>query len=214
MTVTEFCVVKGAGAALTPAFRMALDNALAAQTKCLKSDLAASGLHAVTGDRAWLFQQIEDPATALVATTWADVDQHNSCAASATETYPTPPITLVHAEGDLLDRMATPAGKRALLDSPVISLTRMFVQPGKRDEFEAAYNTNKIYIEEYTAPNWVRGGWRVDKEGPGKDEFVLVTGWATRETHFAIAETENVSKLEAFTNLLYDKESLHYKRLL
>ncbi|CAK7218806.1 hypothetical protein SEUCBS140593_003677 [Sporothrix eucalyptigena] len=231
MTVTEFGVTKTSGAIITPEFRTVLENALASQTKWLKIDPAASGVNAVTGGRAWLYQQIEDPASALLAATWTDVDQHNSWAATdperdtllpaigkhlhqPSEADPTPPVILVHADGDLLSPEATPAGKGALVDSPVISITRLFVTPGKKAEFEAALNAAKDAIAEYTAPNTLQGSWRVDKESPEKEEFVLVAGWESKEKHLAIAETGHLPKLAAFTSLTDGRESRHYKRLL
>lgn len=245
MTVTEFGVTKGSAETLTPEFRSALEAALAAQARWLKLDpgpAAATGANAnakaITGGRAWLLQQIEDPASVLLAATWADVDQHSAWAATEPDrdtllpaigqhlyqpkdaSDPTKPVTLVHTEGDVFTGapMETERGKTALLDSPVISVTRMFVTAGKRAAFEQAFYANKIYIEEYTAPYTLRGAWRVDKEKDGdkveKEEFVLVVGWASREAHLAIAKTANAAKLAAFTSLLDGRESRHYRRIL
>ncbi|CAK7220538.1 hypothetical protein SCUCBS95973_004192 [Sporothrix curviconia] len=132
MTVTEFGVTKAAGATVTPEFRAALEDALAAQTRWLKIDPAAMGASPVTGDRAWLYQQVEDPASALMIATWTNVDQHTSWASTEpdkatimpaigkhlhipSEADPSPAVILVHTEGDHLSKAATPAGQTALV---------------------------------------------------------------------------------------------------
>lgn len=237
MTVTEFGVTKGAGETFTPELRSAIEAALASQTRWLGIDPAKTGANPITGDRVWLYQQIEDPASVLLAATWTNVEQHTEWATTDPDRDtllpeigknlyqpkgdddPLKPVILVHTEGDVFTGTPVEEGKRALLDSPVISITRMFVTAGKRAEFEAAFNGAKGYIEEYTAPNTLRGSWRVDKEkdaatGEDKEEFVLVAGWESREAHYAIADTAAGPKLTAFTSLLDGRESKHYKRLL
>ncbi|KAL1894725.1 hypothetical protein Sste5346_005700 [Sporothrix stenoceras] len=239
MTVTEFGVTKGSGESFTPEFRSAVEAALASQTKWLKIDPAATGANPTTGSRAWLLQQIEDPASVLLAATWTTVDQHTEWAttdpdrdtllpAIGKHLYqpkgdddPAKPVILVHTEGDVFTNAGEPIpeGKRALLDSPVISVTRMYVTAGKKAEFEKALNDTKGLIEGYTSPNIVRGAWRVDKEkdaatGEDKEEYVLVAGWESREAHYAIADTDIGPKLAAFTSLLDGRDSKHYKRLL
>lgn len=237
MTVTEFGVTKSAGETFTPEFRSAVEAALASQTRWLKIDPAATGANATTGGRAWLLQQIEDPASVLLAATWTDVEQHTAWATTdpdrdtllpaigkhlyqpTGDDDPAKPVILVHTEGDVFTGTPTEKGKRPLLDSPVISVTRMFVTAGKQAEFEKTFNDSKGYIEEYTAPNTLRGAWRVDKDkdaatGEDKEEFVLVAGWESREAHFAIADTDAGPKLAAFTSLLDGRESRHYRRLL
>ncbi|CAK7230833.1 hypothetical protein SBRCBS47491_007722 [Sporothrix bragantina] len=231
MTVTEFGVTKAAGATVTPEFRAALENALAAQTRWLKIDPAATGANAVTGDRAWLYQQVEDPASALMIATWTDVDQHTSWATTEpdretimpaigkhlhipSEADPSPTVILVHTEGDHLSKAATPAGQTALVDSPVISVTRFFVTPGKKAEFEAAYNDTKGDIAQFAAPHSLQGSWRVDQESPEKEEYVLVCGWDNKEAHLAIAQSDVAPKLGALLGLTDGHSSLHYKRLL
>ncbi|CAK7242979.1 MAG: hypothetical protein STHCBS139747_004485 [Sporothrix thermara] len=231
MTVTEFGVTKAAAETVTPQLRTALENALAAQTRWLGIDPSATGANAVTGDRAWLYQQVEDPANALMIATWTDVDQHTAWASTEpdrgtlmpaigkhlhipSEADPSPTVTLVHTEGDHLSRAATPAGRTALLDSPVISVTRFFVMPGKRAEFDAAYNDAKHDIARFAAPFTQQGSWRVDPDEPEQEEFVLVCGWESREAHFAISQSEIAPKLGALMGLTSGNTSLHYKRLL
>ncbi|KIH88347.1 hypothetical protein SPBR_07817 [Sporothrix brasiliensis 5110] len=220
MTVTEFGATKGADETFTPGFRSA--------TRWLKIDPAAKGANAMTRGRAWLLQQIEEPASVLLAATWADVEQHTTCAATdpdrdtllpaiSKHLYqpagidgPAKPLVLVHTEADVFTKTNTPEGKRA---------TGIATQPRKKAEFEMAFNASKGYIEAYTAPNTVRGAWRVDKKkdaatGGDKEEYVLVAGWESRETRFAIADTDIVPKLTAFTSLLDGRESRHDRRLL
>jgi heme-degrading monooxygenase HmoA len=101
-----------------------------------------------------------------------------------------------------------------LLESPVISVGRMFVKKGDRRGFEAKFEEVRGILEGYARPHQVRFGWREDVEdGAEEDEFVLVGGWDSVEQHFAFAESEGFPRYGELRELIARVDLKHYKPL-
>ncbi len=245
MTVTELGLLKGTSATFTPEFRSALETALAAQTRWLKLDaatIAAAGPSGpITGGRAWLLQQIEDPGSVMMASTWTDLAQHNAWIAtdpdieaimgpigqhlykpktSGAKPDPAQAVVLVHAEGDVFTGTTETGDAVALLDCPIISISRMAVKAGQREAFAAAFAANKDCMENHCGgPTKVRGHWRADPETDTatdvvKDEFLSVCGWSSLEVHAAFSKHPDAARTAAFMDFVDGVETKQYRRVL
>lgn len=101
-----------------------------------------------------------------------------------------------------------------LLQSPVISVGRMFVAREKREAFAAKFEEVKGILEEYARPHLVRYGWREDgEEGAEEDEFVVVCGWESVEKHFGFAESKGFARYSEIREILERVDLKHYKPL-
>lgn len=75
------------------------------------------------------------------------------------------------------------------LDANAISINRQHVTPGKKEEFQKSFDEVKHLLGEYTRPKDFWGGWRIEKEAPEKDEWVLFSGFDSVEHHWGFART-------------------------
>jgi quinol monooxygenase YgiN len=127
---------------------------------------------------------------------------------------------LLHVAGDIFGPSGSESGSGSgrglipLLESPVISVGRMFVEKSKKEAFAAMFEEVKGVAEKYASPHVVRYGWREDvEEGAEEDEFVLVCGWESVEQHLAFAETEEFARYGQIREFMGRVDLKHYKRL-
>jgi hypothetical protein len=98
-----------------------------------------------------------------------------------------------------------------LLESPVVSVLRMFVERGEREKFDARFEDVRMGLEEYANPHLVRSGWREDVEdGADEDEFVLVWGGEAVD----VVDGKGFAEYGEFSGLAARVDLKHYKRLL
>lgn len=121
---------------------------------------------------------------------------------------------LFHVGGDIFGGdgdSGSRSGSGPLLESPIVSVVRMFVERGDKERFDAGFEDVRRELEEYANPHLVRSGWREDvEEGAEEDEFVLVWGGEAVDVvdGKGFAECGEISGLAARVDLK------HYKRLL
>ena len=172
-----------------------------------------------------MFQQIEDPAKILLTEPWDSVSQHWQWIGSdANKGLMGGLATRIAVEGD--DKVvffhldaeiftpAAPEGYKHLVDSPVISIGRMYVSAEGKAAFAAKFDEVKGILEDFAKPYLVRGGWRVDKEDEGKEEFVMFVGWDAVEDHMAFAETPGFAKYSELRGFVTGADIKHYKRFI
>ncbi|KAK4043477.1 hypothetical protein C8A01DRAFT_43603 [Parachaetomium inaequale] len=183
---------------------------------------AFPALPSSAADRAavW-FAQVEDPSWLLTTARWASVDAHWDWIRSAENAGVMTGLeeggyivggdtVLWHVGGEIFG-----GGGGSLLESPVVSVTRMFVARGDRGRFAGKFGEVRGVLEGYAGPNLVRFGWREDgEEGAEEDEFVLVCGWESVEQHFGFAEAEGFGRYGELRELIARTDLKHYKRLL
>lgn len=186
-------------------------------------------------DRAavW-FAQVEDPSRILTTARWESTAAHwewirsdaNKGVMASLEAgggiVPEDTV-LLHVKGDLFgghegdssSSSLSGGGLVPLLESPVISVARMFVARGNREAFAAKFRGVRGVLKRHAHPHLVRAGWREDvPEGAEEDEFVLVCGWESVERHFAFAEAPEFPKYNEIRELITRVDLKHYKRLL
>ncbi|KAH6845501.1 hypothetical protein B0I37DRAFT_417031 [Chaetomium sp. MPI-CAGE-AT-0009] len=178
-----------------------------------------------SADRAavW-FSQVEDPAWLLTTARWPSVAAHWDWIRSAEnervmgELGPSivaEDTVLFHVAGGIFGGGGAGVGGEglgSLLESPVISVGRIFVKRGDRGGFEAKFEEVRGILEGYARPHLVRFGWREDVEdGNEEDEFVLVCGWDSVDQHFAFAESEGFARYGELRELIARVDLKHYK---
>jgi quinol monooxygenase YgiN len=126
---------------------------------------------------------------------------------------------LLHVAGNIFGLSSSESGAGSesglipLLESPVISIGRMFVKKANKEAFAARFEEVKGIAEEYARPHLVRYGWREDVEDGAEEEFVLVAGWESVEKHLAFAETEAFARYGQIREFVARVDLKHYKRL-
>ncbi|KAJ5611201.1 hypothetical protein N7510_007920 [Penicillium lagena] len=101
-----------------------------------------------------------------------------------------------------------PATSTIPLNAPVIAISRYFVEPSKKADFDRAFKAGSPYLGTHTAPFSYSGGWRIDKEGDN-EEFVLFSGWNKVEDHFGFAETEGFKEFGKIKDAIKAAEIKH-----
>ena len=96
------------------------------------------------------------------------------------------------------------------LNAPVIAVSRYFVDPAKKADFDPAFKHGAPFLSTHTAPFTYSGGWRIDKEGED-EEFVLFSGWNKVEDHFGFAETEAFKEFGKIKDALKGAEIKHVR---
>lgn len=100
------------------------------------------------------------------------------------------------------------------LSAPVIGISRYFINPGKKYNFQNVYSASKHHLDAFAKPWSTIGGWRSDPETRDegksvKDEFVLFSGWGATEDHFKFAESEGFKDFGKIKEFLEGAEIKH-----
>jgi heme-degrading monooxygenase HmoA len=224
MVVTEIAILRSHSGVLDTTLREELKTAQSIQAEWHAEAFPTSpSTIAERGDA--MFQQLEDPGSILLTTRWDSVPAHwqwiksdknqkimNSLRTSiVSEGHDA--FVLLHVDSEIFCSPAPP-GYIHLLDSPVISVERMFLSSKDRGAFTTKFTAVKHMLEDFAWPHLVRGGWRVDNEVGGTDEFILVCGWDTVENHQAFTQASGFGQYWAIRSLLVEPNTMHFKRFL
>ncbi|KAK4251002.1 hypothetical protein C7999DRAFT_37891 [Corynascus novoguineensis] len=221
MPVTEFALLH-----LTTTFPPLPDpvrTSLAAATRLQDSWHATAfpSLPSSAAARALVwFSQVEDPSWLMTTAKWDSVTAHWDWIRSEenqavmgqlgeAKSIISQDTVLFHVGGEIFSG----ASNAALLESPVISVERMFIPRANRGSFEAKFLEVNGILEDYAGPDLVRFGWREDiDESLEEEEFVLVCGWESIERHLAFVESQGYARYGEIRNLLARVDVKHYKR--
>ena len=170
-----------------------------------------------------MFEQLEDPARVLITARWDSVaahwqwiggDENKKIMAGLGDYIDSNNVVLFHLDDADIFSGPAPQGMNRLTESPVISVARMFVSPEAKHLFSVKFEEVRSILEDFAKPHLVRGGWRVDKEGDAKEEFVIFCGWESLEKHTEFkmhpAYSDYIKLLEFATGA----DMKHYKRIL
>ncbi|KAL2262707.1 hypothetical protein VTK26DRAFT_358 [Humicola hyalothermophila] len=126
-------------------------------------------------------------------------------------------MVLFHVEGGLFTETegSKEDGCVPLLESPVISVERIFVEKGKKGEFAEWSRRGIGLVKETVSPGAMRFGWREDVEARAEEEeFVVVCGWESVEKHKEAETPLAARKSDEFRKLVKRVDSKHYRRFL
>ncbi|KAI9925209.1 hypothetical protein ASPWEDRAFT_32492 [Aspergillus wentii DTO 134E9] len=147
-----------------------------------------------------LFTQLEDPSYIYLLGGWDSAKQHYEEWIPSTTNQGL--LALLRDEVDVVwmfhfERLWE---GEIPLSAPVVGVGRYFVNGGvKREgEFERVFGGSKHYLEEYTRPFPVLGGWRVEDDNDDGKEFVLLSGWEEVEQNFRFADSDGFKKIRDY----------------
>ena len=220
MTVSEFAVLTLATTPLNNEAKAALTKAQAMQDEWHTRSFPNSPLSRSKRASAWL-HQVEDPSLIMTIAQWDTVQAHMDCVASDTNKAIMAELRgkyidtskgydIFHTDTDFLEDGAG----NPLLKSPIISVSRLYVSAGKREEFAAQFAQVKPVLEAYAGPKFVRHGWREDLEEGANDEFVLVCGWKSVEKHYAFSDVRGFDQFSQLQGFFVQIDVKHYKRFI
>lgn len=229
MPVTEFAALHGVDAVITPKVKEALINGQAVQDEWHAKAFPESPLSSPKRVSAWL-QQIEDPKQVLTIAQWDTVKAHWEWIRSEVNTKlmaelgvqvfdPEKGFDLFHVDADIFGGETSPSsGAISLLESPVLSVSRICIPSENKDAFVAKFAEVRGSLEAHVFPRVARFGWREDREdredGAGEEEFVLVTGWESPEKHFEFAKAPGFAQFSQVQQYIARADIRHYKRII
>ncbi|KAK4109496.1 hypothetical protein N656DRAFT_783091 [Canariomyces notabilis] len=219
MTVTEFATLHFTSAPSLNEVRGALSSAIRAQDSWHAANFP--DLPSSISDRAVaLFEQIDDPTQILITTKWDSVEAHlqwirseqNTKIMTGLAAHIIPKDTvLFHVNGIIFGDSA--GTSVPLLQAPVISVSRFFIPREERGSFEAKFGEVKGVLDKYVSPGSLRFGWREDlEEGAKEEEFVVVCGWETVESHSEFTNAAGFSQFQEIEQFIAQVDRKHYRR--
>ncbi|KAK4239646.1 hypothetical protein C8A03DRAFT_13982 [Achaetomium macrosporum] len=230
MTVTEFAILRlKEPTPLNDSVRAILVSAMRLQEEWHAAAFPNSPAAAVDRAAVW-FTQIEDPSRIMTTARWESVEAHwnwirsegNTRTMAALEEHIIPQDTVLFHVGypgvdwiGIFGRRSGMAqcGLVQLLDSPVISVERMFVKRENKEAFDAELGKALGFLQDYARPNLVQSAWRQDLEDGAEEELVVVCGWDSVEQHLAFADSPEFSKYSEIQRFVSGVDLKHYKRL-
>ncbi|KAI2629095.1 hypothetical protein GGS26DRAFT_112668 [Hypomontagnella submonticulosa] len=223
MAVTELAWLTIVGPSITAEAKKATDHGFGVQDEwCIRNAPALP--RGREGRGAAFFEQVEDPSVTLLTAHWESVEQHMAWIESPENKVVFPgladhfqldKLVLSHIDGVEIFKKSKATGVKSPLESPIISVSRLAVPAEKRQAFDQAWNEVKGSLEEFAGAELVKYGWRIEKEDPTKEEFVLVCGWPSVEEHGEFTKVDGFQKLDSTVRSLAEiREVKHYQRIL
>lgn len=186
---------------------------------------AKYAMEAFTGYPFHLYTQVEDPSYIYIIGSWTSLTQHVEQWIPSKENQ-----AVLQSAGELLDvewmfhldvdQMAPKEDLAGVMpfSAPTIAIERHFVETGRKREFQTTFEKNKRGLIEFTVPQSICGGWRIDREpekgsdGAEEDEFVLFSGWRDVAHHSDFARSNEYETYEKTKNSLASFEVRHARR--
>lgn len=175
MSILEFAIfsIKSPHTVDTPELISALQHALQVLKK-------ASGF---TFD---LLHQIEDTSILHLVGSWTSVEAHKEFLVSPEN------LALLSTVKDFInvDQLyhANIEKSDFPLDAPCISVSRMVIKDGEKEEFVKTWDTVSESVVEFTKPYRAAGGWIIDEESSGR-EWLQFRGFRSVKHHHDIPKS-------------------------
>ncbi|KAI1180185.1 hypothetical protein F4777DRAFT_531269 [Nemania sp. FL0916] len=195
MPVTELAWIPAATPDSVPALLGCCRNGIEAQNEWAANHASSTlppGPPSVRG--AALYQQREDPTIALITAHWVSPEQHASCVASEENKAAIAAlapcarldgINYFHVDGVQMFLPDT-------LSSPLLSILKIRVEDGKRDEVERIWEERGKELVMTAAGIKHTAGWRIEKElgSEEEDEFLVVGAWRDEDALMGFVKSE------------------------
>jgi len=183
-------------------------------------------LEKASGHKFYFFQQIEDPSIIYILGSWESPQAHAAFLPSTEnqkllelfkddiitdekEKSDGEKMTMWHLDADVFSGVNEE--DKSVFTAPVISLNRHFVPKDKKAGFVKKFDEVKGLLEDFTTPYQVVGGWRIEKEAEGKDEWVLFSGFGSVENHHEFAKTEGFARFRKIAEFVEGFEMKHLR---
>ncbi|KAI0380753.1 hypothetical protein F5Y04DRAFT_91324 [Hypomontagnella monticulosa] len=222
MAVTELAWLTTVGPSVTTEAKKATDHGLGVQDEWCTRNAPALPRDR-EGRGAAFFEQVEDPSITLLTAHWETAPQHMAWIESPENKVVFPALAdyfqlektkFFHVDGVEIFKKSKEPGAKSPLESPIISISRLAVPAEKRQTFEQAWNEVKGALEEFAGADLVKYGWRIEKEDPTAEEFVLICGWPSVEKHGEFTKVDGFQKLDSKVRSIAEvREVKHYQRI-
>jgi heme-degrading monooxygenase HmoA len=172
------------------------------------------------------FQQVEDPSIIYIIGKWDSPAAHEKFLPSpenqqllemlkddiSTEgEKPGKKMSMWHLDVDVFD--ISRKENSWVFEAPVISCNRHFVAKDKKEGFKEKFNEVRYILEDFTKPYSVAGGWRIEKESPEKEEWVLFSGFESVNHHMEFAKTEGFARYREIVDFVEGFEVRHLRAI-
>jgi quinol monooxygenase YgiN len=180
-------------------------------------------LEKASNRKFYFFQQVEDPSIIYIIGSWESPQAHATFLPSAenqkllemfkddiiVEDKDGKKMTMWHLDADVFSGVNE--GDKPVLTAPVISLNRHFVPGDKKAGFIKKFDEVRGLLGEFTKPYQVVGGWRIEKEAEGKEEWDLFSGFESVENHHEFAKTEVFARYREIVEFVEGFELKHLR---
>jgi heme-degrading monooxygenase HmoA len=99
------------------------------------------------------------------------------------------------------------------LDAPIISVNKHFIKAGQRQAFEREFGQVQHLLQNYTKPRPTAGGWRIEKESDGKEEWILFSGFESVDDHHGFAKSAQFGEYKRILKYVDGFEVKHLRCL-
>jgi len=180
-------------------------------------------LKKASGNKFYIFQQVEDPSIIYILGSWESPQAHATFLPSAenqellelfkddiiTEKKDGKRMGMWHLDADVFSGVNEE--DKSVFTAPVVTLNRHFVPKDKKAEFIEKFDEVMGLLEDFTTPYQVVGGWRIEKEKEGKEEWCLFSGFESVEKHHEFAKTEGFARYRESVEFVEGFEVRHFK---
>ncbi|KAH7414551.1 hypothetical protein DE146DRAFT_38963 [Phaeosphaeria sp. MPI-PUGE-AT-0046c] len=192
----------------------------------LRSNLAHAEevMQNYTGKTFHYLQQTEDPSCIYIVGEWESLDQHMkhfipSDGNQALLVLLKDQLSvewLLHADvshADLPLPRSKSAIDKAIGGELIFSIARHMVKDGQKEEFQRTFVANRQYLQGFLTEGIMGGGWRIDKEEEGKEEWVLLCPYTSVQQHYDFAKTPEFERYGLIREHMDGAEIKHAKIL-
>ncbi|KAI0816261.1 hypothetical protein GGR55DRAFT_674466 [Xylaria sp. FL0064] len=220
MPVTELAFIPSATpGTIPPAFLKASWEGIEAQKNWAAANASSalpSGPPAVRG--AAIYQQREDKGIMLITAHWDSPAQHAECIASEENREAMRALAShsVASEIKFFHLDGVQLFGRETLDAGLLSMLRVCVGEGRREEIERVWNDSDDGVRKvlFRSSGFEHiGGWRIEKEQgkEDRDEFVVVGAWRDEDALSRFAEGKEWDQM--WKGVVFEKSFTTYSRL-
>jgi len=214
MTVTELALLR-----LSPGTTIT--------SPCLRANLlhAENAMESSSTTRQpFLFYHcVEDPSLIYLIGSWASVSAHMDIFIPSPTNQECLALMKDQLKVEWMFHLDLGVGELPLRE-PVLAIGRHFIKDGMRDPFQTTFMENRKELDEYIGgQEKVVGGWRIDKDisdgeregeaGKEKEEFVLFTGWESKDQHWGFAKMEGFEKYALIREWVEGADIMHAVRM-
>lgn len=192
---------------------------------------AKTAMETYTGHQFHLYSQLEDPSYIYIFGSWASLTDHYEGWIPSKENQDllegAVPLFdvewMFHLDIDQEKKKGGEGVEEGVIpfDAPTIAIERHFMQKNKKAGFLNTFRENKHVLTDFTAPQPICGGWKIEKEkepraeenSKGNEQFVLFSGWRDVPHHSEFAKTEGFQRYKHIRDCLTEFEVKHAVKL-
>ncbi|KAF1964920.1 hypothetical protein BU23DRAFT_491211 [Bimuria novae-zelandiae CBS 107.79] len=151
---------------------------------------AKKGMEDFTGQKFYMYQEVENPNHIYIIGEWASLEQHMKDWIPSEQNQALLQGLGPLVEVDFLFHLDQRLGLIPPSQSaPMLGCVKHVMESAKRPDFERTFINCKNHLEAFTLGP-VGAGWRIEKESD-REEFVLFSPWKDVAEHLAFGKTKD-----------------------